>query len=60
MSQWLEARGSVLKYFQVHCVNSQKVPFAIVSHQAKTTARDFGKSSQVQPVVRSGHWKLAP
>lgn len=41
-------------------MNSQKVPFAIVSHQAKTTACDFGKSSQVQPGVRSGHWKLAP
>lgn len=46
----LEARGSILKYFQVHCVNSQKLPPAVVSHQAKTAAHDYSKSSQVQPV----------
>lgn len=47
----LEARGRVMKYFQVHSVNVQNVPLAMVGHQAGRAVHCCGKSSWLEPVV---------
>lgn len=52
----LEARGSL--YFQVPCMNLQKAPFPVVSHQAKRAVHYFSKNSQVKPSSSQFCWSF--